>query len=358
MNPPAPIPDSDRSAVRPDPVDKAFVMVLVSAIAIFLFLYQISLVLLPFVLAGIVAFICTPIVEWLHRRAGFPRGLASAAVFVLVAAVAGLIGYLAIPSLLTELALLVSNLQTVLETLMTRLLGRAPVQFLGHPTQPAQIADMAVNGLRDFLQQNGRLLLIASAGIAGLFSFFLGWVLLFYFLADGPRIAAGLVWMIPPTRRPLVERILPVLTSMLRRYFTGVAVVVIYTTVAAYFGLGLFLHLDHAVILAILTGILETIPVVGPAASAIMGALSAMNKATSFTNILEFSAYLVVLRISIDQVLGPIVLGRAARVSPVLIMFCFMSGGVLFGISGVILAVPFTLSIKVILEAVYGDPLG
>jgi predicted PurR-regulated permease PerM len=52
------------------------------------------------------------------------------------------------------------------------------------------------------------------------------------------------------------------------------------------------------------------------------------------------------------------VLGKAARISPVLVIFCFLSGGVLFGISGVILAVPFALSIKVILEAVYGDPLG
>jgi predicted PurR-regulated permease PerM len=133
---------------------------------------------------------------------------------------------------------------------------------------------------------------------------------------------------------------------------------VLYTSIAAYFGLGLFLHLGHAVILAILTGILETIPVVGPAASAIMGGLAAMNRATTFANILEFGIYLLVLRVSIDQILGPIVLGKAARVSPVLVMFCFLSGAVLFGITGVILAVPFALSIKVILEAVYGDPLG
>ena len=118
------------------------------------------------------------------------------------------------------------------------------------------------------------------------------------------------------------------------------------------------MHLDHAVILAVLTGLLETIPVVGPAASAVMGAFAAMNRATSFANIVAYSVYLIVLRISIDQVLGPLVLGKAARVSPVLIMFCFLSGAVLFGISGVILAVPFALSIKVILEAVYGDPLG
>jgi predicted PurR-regulated permease PerM len=291
-------------------------------------------------------------------RLRVPRILAAAVVFLVLVGIGGVIGFLAVPPLMSEATQLLSNFQTMLETLTTRLLGNAPVKFLGSPIQPSQLADMAVNGLRNFLQQNGRMLLIATAGIAAFFSFFLGWVLLFYFLADGPRIARGLVWLIPPTRRPIAHHILPTLLHMLRRYFTGVAVVVVYTSIAAYLGLGLFLHLDHAVILAILTGLLETIPVVGPAASAVMGAFAAMHQATGFVNIVYYSIYLIILRISIDQVLGPLVLGAAARVSPVLIMFCFLSGAVLFGISGVILAVPFALSVKVVLEAVYGDPLG
>jgi predicted PurR-regulated permease PerM len=355
----APVPDPNRLHIgRSEPVDKTFVMVLIASIAVLVFLYMISVILFPFVIAAIVAFICMPIVRWLNRRARIPRMLAVTIVFIALAALTGFIGFLAVPPFVREMTQLVANFQTVLETLMTRLFGTAPIQFLGKPTPPAELADMAVNGVRTFLAQNGRLLLIATAGITGFFVFFLSWVLLFYFLAEGPRITRGLIWVVPPSRRPVVQYIFPMLTHMLRRYFTGVAVVVFYTSIAAYLGLGLFLHLDHAVVLAILTGILETIPMIGPAASAIMGGLAAMNHATSFANILAFCGYLVVLRISIDQVLGPIVLGKAARISPVLVIFCFLSGGILFGISGVILAVPFALSVKVILEAVYGDPLG
>ncbi len=355
----APLPDPIRPRIgRSEPVDKTFVMVLIAAIAVLIFLYVISIILLPFVVSAIIAFICTPIVAWLHRRARMPRLGASALVFVALLALAGFIGFLAVPPFITEVTRLVGHLQTVLEMLMTRLFGNSPIQFLGHPTQPSQLADIAVSGVRDYLTQNGHLLLFATTGIAAIFSFILGWVLLFYFLADGPRIARGLIWLVPPSRRPLVQYILPMLAHMLRRYFTGVAVVVFYTAVAAYFGLGFFLHLNHAVILAILTGLLETIPVVGPAASAIMGALAAMNRATTFGNLVAFAVYLTLLRISIDQVLGPIVLGKAARVPPVLVIFCFLSGAILFGISGVILAVPFALSIKVILEAVYDEPLG
>ena len=59
------------------------------------------------------------------------------------------------------------------------------------------------------------------------------------------------------------------------------------------------------------------------------------------------------LRLSIDQLVGPLVLGNAARVHPTLVIFCFLAGGALFGIVGVILAVPVALTVKVTLATIY-----
>ena len=50
-----------------------------------------------------------------------------------------------------------------------------------------------------------------------------------------------------------------------------------------------------------------------------------------------------------------IVLGRAAHVHPVLIIFCFLAGGIVLGIPGVILAVPIALLVKSTLATIYGD---
>jgi predicted PurR-regulated permease PerM len=63
----------------------------------------------------------------------------------------------------------------------------------------------------------------------------------------------------------------------------------------------------------------------------------------------------VVLRLSIDQIIGPLVLGSAAHVHPVFIIFCFFAGAVLLGIPGVILAVPVALTVKTSLATLYGD---
>ena len=69
----------------------------------------------------------------------------------------------------------------------------------------------------------------------------------------------------------------------------------------------------------------------------------------------SYFVYVTALRFSIDQVVGPLVLGKAGRVSPVLIIFCFLVGGALFGIVGVILAVPVALAIRIALATLYGD---
>jgi predicted PurR-regulated permease PerM len=86
---------------------------------------------------------------------------------------------------------------------------------------------------------------------------------------------------------------------VLRRYFIGVLIVVTYAATAAYIGLGLVLGIPHAV---------------------------------------------------------PLALGTAARLHPVLIIFCFLSGALLFGVIGVIMAVPVALTVKVTLALLYDEP--
>lgn len=105
-----------------------------------------------------------------------------------------------------------------------------------------------------------------------------------------------------------------------------------------------------------ITGLLEMLPIIGPLASALVAGLVALHNATSVWNIAGYVVYAALLRLSIDQMLGPLVLGRAARIHPVLVIFCFLSGGLLFGITGVIMSVPVALTIKIVLATLYDEP--
>jgi predicted PurR-regulated permease PerM len=145
------------------------------------------------------------------------------------------------------------------------------------------------------------------------------------------------------------------LDPVLKRYFIGLFVIVIYAVIAAYIGLGVILGIDHAFLLALLTGILETIPIIGSTAAAIIAGLVSLHTATGLSSILAFALYAVLLRLSIDQIVAPLVLGSAANVHPVLIIFCFLTGAALLGIPGVILAVPVALTVKATLTTLYGE---
>jgi predicted PurR-regulated permease PerM len=331
-------------------------MTILVIIGVAVFLYLIRSILLPFVLTGILAYVCTPLVDWAALRTGLPRWLWAMAVLLAFMAFAGFIGYLGIPAVLREITTVGGDLQSTLEGLVRELIGDKTIQVLGQSFDARTIAADAVSGLKEWFKNANWVLTAAALSFAGIFGFILMWVLLGYFLLDAPRMAKGLLWLIPPSHRPFAERVWVQLDPVLRRYFVGVAIIVIYAAIVAYAGLGLILGIHHAILLALLTGLLEVIPIVGPAASALLAGMVAVQQATSAWNILAYALYAMLLRISIDQFFGPIVLGRAARVRPILIIFCFLAGGILFGIVGIVLAVPVAITLKVILATLYNEP--
>jgi predicted PurR-regulated permease PerM len=318
-------------------------------IAVALILYEIQWILPPFVIAGILAYITTPAIEWASKRSRLPRVLFVLLAFGLFLLLATLIGYLGIPPLASEMTHVFNDFEAVVRELAQRMIGSGKISLLGTPMDAAQLASTAANGLRNWFTQTGVLATLGAAIFGTMFGLILTLVLLFYFLLSGASMARGLLQLVPPRNRPLIAHIWSILDPVLKRYFIGVLVVVAYAATAAYIGLGLVLGIPHAVPLALLTGVLEMIPVIGPGASAIIAGLVAVHSAKGVGAIIAYALYATALRISIDQVFGPLALGTAARLHPVLVIFCFLSGAYLFGMIGVIMSVPVALAVKVTL---------
>jgi predicted PurR-regulated permease PerM len=336
--------------------DAGAVRAMVLAVAaIALFVYLIRFILLPFVVAGVIAYICTPLVDRLANRTRLPRPLLAIVVFVLLIGLSAFTVAVAGHRLVTEAGGAVADLQGTLDRLLHQASGDQTLSLFGHSIDAAMIVHAAATRMQDFFAQPDLLVLAAGYGLAALMGTFLTVVLLCYFLVSGKSVARGLLWMVPPTRRALVTRIGTQLDPVLKRYFLGILAIVIYAAIAAYIGLGLILGIDHAFLLALLTGILETIPIIGSTAAAIIAGLVSLHTATGLGSIAAFALYAVLLRLSIDQIVAPLVLGSAAHVHPVLIIFCFLAGAVLLGIPGVILAVPVALTVKATLATLYGE---
>jgi predicted PurR-regulated permease PerM len=329
--------------------------VVVTLAALALFVYLVGFIVLPFVIAGIIAYICTPLLDWLARRTGLPRPLFAVLLFLLLVGLVGFSVALAGRHIVAEIGSTVTDLQGTLGRLLHRAADGEPLRLFGQSIDLNETVRTIGDRIHDWLSRPDRLMVVAGYGFAALIGTFLTVVLLCYFLVSGKSVARGLFWLVPPSRRPLVAQIGTRLDPVLKRYFIGLFVIVIYAVIAAYIGLGAILGIDHAFLLALLTGILETIPIIGSTTAAIIAGLVSLHTATGLSSILAFALYAVLLRLSIDQIVAPLVLGSAANVPPVLIIFCFLTGAALLGIPGVILAVPAALTVKATLATLYGD---
>jgi predicted PurR-regulated permease PerM len=337
-------------------VDETFTVTAIAALgAVIIFFYLVRSILLPFVLAGVVGYVATPAIEFATRQTHLPRLLWAFLIFSFIVTLAALLCWLSLPVFAQGAGVIAGDLRETIESLVHQVLGDNTVHLLGQPMNSSQIAEAMVTMARDWVGQDGRLFGIALNSAAGVFGLFLTSVLLFYFLVAGPSIARGLLGLVPPNRRPLMLAAWSKIDPLLKRYFIGVLIIVLYAAVAAYLGLGLILGIRHAALLALITGLLEMLPLIGPISAILIASFAAIRAAHSPWDLVGYAVFATTLRLSIDQWVGPLVLGRAARVHPVLIIFCFLAGATLFGVSGIILAIPVVLIVRSLLAMFYGD---
>jgi predicted PurR-regulated permease PerM len=334
------------------------VAVLLIAFAVLTFIFLVHVVLLPFAISAAIALVLSPAIDWLANKSRAPRLIVALLAFLVLAGLTGFAAYVAIPPLTAAALTMLTHFQDVIQGRLLSVMGSGKIEILGQSTSAVEIASAAVARLRTFAQTSNSVFVLAAAAFGGVFGIFLTLTLLAYFLASGAQLVKGLIWLFPPDWRPRAGAVIARLGPILTRYFAGVAVVVIYAGLAAYVGLAIGLRLRHAAFLAALTGVLEILPIVGPALSAVVAGIAAIGQAKSLWSVGAYVIYASALRLSIDQVVGPLVLGRAGRIHPTLVIFCFLAGGALFGVIGVILAVPAALAIKVTLETLYGEAVG
>jgi predicted PurR-regulated permease PerM len=344
---------ASHSSPRPHPARATAALTIGVIALIAAFLYLVRNALIPFVFAGVIAFLVTPAIDWAAARTRLPRWIFALVTLLLLLGFFALIGWLGIPSLAQQLTGMGSNLQASIADIVAEFIGRGTINLLGNEMNAQIIAQNVIGAAGAFLSAHA--FTVVEYTFASMFGVILSWVLLGYMLFGGRSQGEALFWLLPPARRDFARRVWTRLSPVLRRYFLGVLLVVIYASVAAYIGLGLILHIHNAVFLALITGLLEIIPVVGPVASATIAGLVAVGQAQSSWNIIEYIIYAIALRISIDEFFGPIVLGEAAYIRPVLVIFCFLAGGMLFGIVGVVMAVPVALAVKALLGEVYQE---
>jgi predicted PurR-regulated permease PerM len=328
----------------------AIVGILLVAAAVAIAAGELTLVLVPAILALFPATLLIPLAAWMKRH-GVPDAL-SALLTILAGLLflAAIIGAM-IPLVLNELPDLLTSAGEGLQELsgfledgplgleiggIEGLLDMA-AQQLGDAGGADQAVDVAVT---TFEVIAGILLLIVT---------------LFFYLKDGRRLALGLVTTVPPRHRDRVARSAGVAWDTLGRYFRGQLLVALVD--AIFIGLGLWLlGVPLALPLAVLIFFGGLFPIVGAVTTGALAVLVALADAGLTSGLIVLGLVLLVQQLE-SNVLEPLILGRVIALHPFVIIVVITSGSVLLGILGAFLAVPVAaIAARVIEDLREEDP--
>ena len=124
-----------------------------------------------------------------------------------------------------------------------------------------------------------------------------------------------------------------------------------------YVVIGPILHLPYALAIAVLTGVLEIIPLVGPLIATAIAGTDAFAHGGAGLALAVVVFYFVVRQVE-DQVVMPVVVGRAVHLHPVVTIFAVLVGLSTYGVLGGLLGVPVAAAVNVIFRELAEPEVG
>ena len=286
-----------------------------------------------------------PVVDFMEARR-MPRAVASAiaiiAFILVLAALASIISRSVLPSFQR----FVAELPTIGQSL----------QQLPIFSDTDFIKDEFVNIL-DRLRSVGAELVRASlsfllAAVGKIMDFVIIIFVSFYLLKDGNSIKRWLADLFPHGSRGRVLRLFDRLLRALRIYVCSQLVMCIITglVVFIYFTV---MHLPYASVFALLSGISEFIPVLGPTVASALGTVT--TAATAWGITLQTALFYLALTQINHNVVYPALVGKSLHLHPVAVILGVVFGGEILGAAGMFLAVPFIVIVKIVITDIYHE---
>ena len=295
--------------------------------------------------AVVIAAVFDAIASWLCRVTGMPRWLG------LTLSVTGLFALFASAFLLFG-SQITNEFETIRATVPQAV--QSVEQFLNQYGMGDKARELVETGSQDIsriLSSAGGFALAAGSGIADFVLVVVGAI----FLASDPATyRRGLLMLMPARAEPTAARALDDSGKGLRGWMMGQAVSSLVVGALTWLGLEL-LGVPAAGGLAVVAGLLDVIPMVGPVIAGVPAALLA------FTVSPMTALWTVLLFLGIQQLQGnflqPMIQKQAVNVPPAVLLFAVLASGLLFGFIGVLLAAPLTIVLFVTVQRVYVEAI-
>jgi predicted PurR-regulated permease PerM len=172
-------------------------------------------------------------------------------------------------------------------------------------------------------------------------------VLIFYWTLDGPRAIQSLLLLVPQDQREGIKELISAIESRLSFYMLGQGILCLVIGILALFAYK-WIGLPNALVLAIIAGVLEAVPMVGPLLGAIPAAMVALSLGPDKL-IWVVVATLVIQQLE-NSLLVPRVMSKAVGVNPFVTLLSLFAFGSFFGVAGALMAIPMAAIIQLVLN--------
>jgi predicted PurR-regulated permease PerM len=325
--------------------------------AILVILWLARSVLGPFIVAAVIAYAFTPLVTTVQRRTGLPRlaivaiGYAIGIAFLAVAVI--VLGR----KLLDELGTLSQRGPDSIALALRELLGRDDISVGGQTITVHEIARQLQAGIAAAIGSPSDALHLANLIGESVLNAILALIVMFYFLLDGDRMGAFALRLVQPDHRERAATVLGHIHVVLGRWIRGQLFLIALVALVVYLILGPILHLPYALAIAIVTGVLEIIPLVGPIVATFIAGTDAFAHGGGNLAVTVVVIYFVLRQLE-DQLVAPVVIGRAVHLHPVVTIFAVLVGLSTFGVLGGLLGVPVAAALNVTFRELYPSGAG
>jgi predicted PurR-regulated permease PerM len=312
-------------------------------------------IILPVILSGVLYYLLNPLVDVLERNK-VKRVYSIVVLFLLIIGIIAIVVTSVVPVIRDQIQGLIQNVPAYTEQVkqqFERLIGSNFVNQFQNTIQidPSELASKASEKLSGFINN-------AWTGVGSFLGVITETVLaiatvpfiLFYLLKDGHKLPQWILKMLPPMFRKETDRIMTEMNHQVSSYIRGQIIVSFCIGVLLYIGY-LIIGLDYSLTLAVIASFTSVVPYLGPVIAITPALIVAI--VTSPIMLLKMVIVWTVVQLIEGKFISPQIMGKSLRVHPITIIFVILTAGNLFGVVGIVLAVPGYAVLKVIVTHLF-----
>lgn len=320
------------------------------------FIYYMSSIFFPLLLAFVIAYVLDPVVDRLERPY-FPRGLICGLIVLLLIVIFILILIYFVPKLFDEIISFaksipdyIEKIKTLLEPHIKKLHDRYPIEvdkvIKSFSTEvEKKLPAIAENATNIFLDTFTNLL----GFVLGLIKLIFIPIFTFFLLKDIDKIKVWIKNHLPFKYKDRIVSLFEEIDSVLGSYLRGQLLICL--VIGIYYSIGFVLiGVPFGLMFGILIGTVNFVPYMGVFIGVIPAILLTLAETGSFTKILLIFILYLAQQIWDGMYMTPSILGKKVGLHPVFILLSLMIFGKLFGIIGILIAVPTSAVLKVLIK--------